>query len=154
MIPNARYGHTNLIARDWRTLATFYENVFGCVPVPPERDYAGRELERGTGVKGSTVKGMHLRLPGHGPDGPTLEIYSYSVEAEGVRPEVNRPGLGHIAFAVPDVRSARDEVLAAGGSLLGEIVTLTTATGARVTWCYMRDPEENIIELQSWSSEN
>ena len=154
MIPNARYGHTNLIARDWRKLATFYEEVFGCVPVPPERDYAGPELERGTGVKGSTVKGVHLRLPGHGPDGPTLEIYSYSVEAEGVRPEVNRPGFGHIAFAVPDVRRAQAEVLGAGGSLLGEIVTLTTATGARVTWCYMRDPEENIIELQSWSSEN
>jgi predicted enzyme related to lactoylglutathione lyase len=153
MIPNARYGHTNLIARDWRALAAFYQNVFGCVPVPPERDYAGAELERGTGVKGSTVKGVHLRLPGHGPDGPTLEIYTYSVEAGAVRPEVNRPGFGHIAFAVPNVQTARDEVLAAGGTLLGEIVTLQTATGACVTWCYMRDPEKNIIELQSWSSE-
>jgi len=149
----ARFGHVNLVARDWRALASFYEHVFGCVPVPPERDYAGPELERGTGVKGSTVKGVHLRLPGHGPDGPTLEIYSYSITAEGVRPEVNRPGFGHVAFAVPDVRSASDEVLAAGGSILGEIVTLTTATGARVTWCYTRDPEENIIELQSWSTE-
>ena len=53
MIPTARYGHTNLIARDWRALAAFYEGVFGCVPVPPERDYAGTELEAGTGVKGS-----------------------------------------------------------------------------------------------------
>ena len=49
------------------------------------------------------------------------------------------------------VRDAHDEVLARGGSALGEIVTLTTATGARVTWCYVRDPEGNIIELQAWS---
>jgi hypothetical protein len=40
-IEGARYGHTNLIARDWRRLATWYERLFGCVPVPPERDYAG-----------------------------------------------------------------------------------------------------------------
>lgn len=147
---DARFGHVNLIARDWRALAGFYEKVFGCVPVPPQRDYAGAELERGTGVKGSAVKGVHLRLPGLGPDGPTLEIYSYSVEAESVRPEINRPGFGHIAFAVPDVAAAREEVLAAGGSEHAGIVTLTTATGARVTWCYLRDPEGNFIELQSW----
>ena len=40
MIHGARYGHTNLIAADWRALASFYEELFGCVPVPPERDYA------------------------------------------------------------------------------------------------------------------
>ena len=48
-IEGARYGHTNLIARDWRRLATWYERLFGCVPVPPERDYAGPDLSRGTG---------------------------------------------------------------------------------------------------------
>jgi hypothetical protein len=32
-------------------------------------------------------------------------------------------------------------------------VTLTTATGARVTWCYVTDPEGNIIELQSWAKD-
>lgn len=151
MIENARYGHTNLIARDWRALAAFYENVFGCAIVPPERDYAGPELESGTGIAGSTLRGVHLRLPGLGPDGPTLEIYTYSVAGEAVRPEVNRPGFGHIAFVVPDVRGAREEVLSAGGSAVGEVVTLTTAAGARVTWCYVRDPEANIVELQSWA---
>ena len=66
-------------------------------------------------------------------------------------PVANRPGFGHIAFSVQSVSDARDEVLAAGGMPLGEIVTLTTATGARVNWCYVRDPEGNIIELQAWS---
>src|SRR5512135_1157752 len=73
-----RYVHTNMIARDWRALASFYQTLFGCVPVPPERDFAGPTLEAGTGVPGAALRGVHLRLPGHGSDGPTLEIYSYS----------------------------------------------------------------------------
>jgi glyoxylase I family protein len=70
MIEGVRYVHTNLIARDWRALARFYEAHFGCVVVPPERDYAGAELEAGTGVAGAQLAGVHLRLPGHGGDGP------------------------------------------------------------------------------------
>jgi predicted enzyme related to lactoylglutathione lyase len=151
MIEAAKYGHTNLIARDWRALASFYERVFGCVPVPPERDFAGPELEAGTGVAGARLQGVHLRLPGHGPQGPTLEIFQYSQLAAGVPTAVNRPGFGHIAFTVADVPAAREEVLAAGGRPIGEVVTLTTATGARVTWCYVTDPEGNALELQSWS---
>ncbi len=151
MIPNAKYAHTNMIARDWRALSRFYQRVFGCLPVPPERDYAGPDLEAGTGVPGSAVKGVHLRLPGQGPNGPTLEIYSYSITSDPVRPEVNRPGLAHIAFVVPDVRAAQQEVIKEGGGTIGDIVTLETAIGAQVTWCYVRDPEGNIIELQSWS---
>ena len=151
MIASARYVHTNLIARDWRSLARFYQDVFGCVPVPPERDYSGAELEAGTGIPGAHLQGAHLWLPGHGTDGPTLELFHYSELADEVERAVNRPGFGHIAFSVASVRDAHDEVLARGGSALGEIVTLTTATGARVTWCYVRDPEGNIIELQAWS---
>ena len=150
-IRGARYGHTNLIARDWRRVAAFYEKLFGCQVVLPERDYAGPTLEAGTGVSGSTVRGVHLRLPGYGPTGPTLEIYTYSIEEDGPLPAVNRPGFAHIAFQVDSVEEARREVLAAGGSAVGEVVTLTTATGARVIWCYVTDPEGNIVELQSWS---
>ena len=47
--------------------------------------------------------------------------------------------------------SAQEAVLAAGGQSVGEIGTLTTATGSRVTWVYVTDPEGNAIELQSWS---
>ena len=151
MIENARYVHTNLIARDWRALATFYQAVLGCEPVPPERDFSGPTLEAGTGVAGSTLRGVHLRLPGYGPNSPTLEILNYSRLAEGPTPAVNRPGFAHIAFAVASVPEARREVLAAGGTHVGEIVTLTTASGDRVTWCYVADPEGNIVELQSWS---
>jgi len=151
MIDNAKYVHMNLVAHDWRALARFYQDVFGCVPVPPERDYSGAELEAGTGLSDARLQGTHLRLPGHGPDGPTLEIFHYADLAEPGAPAVNRPGFAHIAFSVENVAAAHAEVLECGGASIGEIVTLETTTGARVTWCYVTDPEDNIIELQSWA---
>lgn len=151
VIDGVRYVHTNLVARDWRALAAFYAEHFGCELVPPVRDYAGPELEAGTGVAGAALAGAHLRLPGHGPDGPTLEIYTYSIEADGPTPAVNRPGFGHVAFEVASVERARETVLGAGGRAVGEVVTLTTAAGRRVTWCYVTDPEGNVVELQSWA---
>jgi hypothetical protein len=30
-------------------------------------------------------------------------------------------------------------------------VTLTTSAGSTVTWCYVADPEGNIVELQRWN---
>lgn len=146
----AQYVHTNLIARDWRALAGFYVRVFGCVPVPPERDYTGPALDAGTGIPGAHLEGVHLRLPGYGETGPTLEIYTYDLLGSTSKPAVNRPGFAHIAFAVDDVAAARAAVLAAGGAAVGEIVTLQIKTGARVTWCYVTDPEGNILELQAW----
>src|SRR4051812_20821048 len=107
MIAGAKYGHTNLIAKDWRALARFYEEQFGCTPVPPERDYKGKDLERGTGIEGAALRGAHLRLPGHGAEGPTLEIFTYSALEDRPDLAVNRLGFGHIAFAVEDVPSAR-----------------------------------------------
>ncbi len=89
-------------------------------------------------------------MPGHGNDGPTLEIFNYNILEEKPSVAVNRPGFGHIAFVVDDVPSAREAVLAAGGQPIGD-VTLTTATGSKVTWVYVTDPEGNAIELQSWS---
>ena len=150
MISGACYTHTNVIAHDWRSLAAFYERVFGCVPVPPERDYVGAPIEALTSIPGAALQGVHLRLPGFGEQGPTLEIFSYTPLAEEGARAVNRPGLAHLAFAVGSVGDARDEVLAEGGSSVGEVVQLTTATGAVVTACYVTDPEGNIIELQSW----
>ncbi len=149
MIP-ARYVHTNLIAHDWHALARFYREVFGCIPVPPERDLAGREIEAGTGIRGAHLHGIHLRLPGHGDAGPTLEIFSYDALTERPPEAVNRPGYGHIAFSVGDVAAARQTVLAQGGTPIGEVVSIEVG-GGTITWCYVTDPEGNAIELQAWA---
>jgi len=86
----------------------------GATRFPPERDFNGPDLERGTGIPGAELRGLHLRLPGHGDEGPTLEIFNYNFLEEKPPVAVNRPGFGHIAFVVDDVPAARDAVLAAG----------------------------------------
>ncbi len=149
-VTKARYVHTNLVARDWGALAGFYEEVFGCERLEPERDYAGPALEAGTGLEGARLKGTHLRLPGYEAEGPTLEIFSYAPEEPALPHLINRPGWGHIAFEVDSVQDARERVLTNGGGAVGDVVTLETADGRRVTWTYVTDPEGNVSELQSW----
>jgi len=148
---NARYVHTNLVARDWKRLARFYHEVFGCQPVPPERDLSGAWLDDATGVPGVRIRGIHLRLPGYGEQGPTLEIFEYQPGVEQPASAPNCPGYGHIAFAVDQVGAAHDAVIAARGGAVGELVTVPVPGAGSVTFVYATDPEGNIVELQSWS---
>ncbi len=150
MAIRARFGHVNLIAREWLRLAAFYREVFGCVPVPPERDLAGDWLDAATGLEGAHLCGVHLRLPGGGADGPTLEIFGYDEIAERPALPPNATGFGHIAFAVDDVATAARAVLAAGGSTVGDRAELEVPGAGRIEFQYLRDPEGNIIELQRW----
>lgn len=150
MIKEARYVHTNIISENWERLARFYEDVFGCTRVLPERDMSGRWIEDGTGVPEAHVRGVHLRLPGYGESGPTLEIFQYNRGISGGTREVNETGLAHIAFLVSDVGAALRDVLAHGGAPLGAVVTKDIETVGLLTFVYARDPDGNIIELQSW----
>lgn len=152
MALGARFAHVNLIAEDWRRLARFYEQAFGCLPVPPERRIEGDQLASATGVPDARIRGIHLRLPGFAGTGPTLEIFQYDPRLDSPPAAPNQRGLGHIAFAVDDVDAARDAVIAAGGRCVGERVTLAISGSRAVTFVYVRDPEGNIIELQAWST--
>jgi len=147
---NIRYGHTNIIATDWKQLVSFYKNVFDCTEVPPQRNLSGQWLEDGTGVANASLEGMHLRLPGFGDNGPTLEIFSYTEMEENLPPVANRKGFGHIAFTVDDVQGTVDKVLANQGRLLGKITKTVVPGVGELTFVYCQDPEGNIIEIQSW----
>jgi catechol 2,3-dioxygenase-like lactoylglutathione lyase family enzyme len=146
----AKYKHTNIISANWQSLSRFYQEVFGCIPVPPERNLSGDWLDIGTGVKGAQFAGIHLRLPGHGDNGPTLEIYQYSQNLAKLFPAANREGFGHIAFEVDDVQKATQEVLKHGGTKVGELASSEVKGVGLLTFVYLADPEGNIIELQAW----
>ncbi len=147
----ARFVHTNLIARDWKRLADFYAQVFGCRYAPPERKLSGKWLDDATGVADAEISGAHLRLPGFGDDGPTLEIFQYANAEAGQATAANRPGFGHIAFAVEDVHATYDAVISAGGRAVGKIVSADVPNAGKITFVYVADPEGNIVELQKWS---
>ena len=147
----ARYAHTNIVAKDWKRLAKFYQAVFGCEIIPPERNHHGPWVDKVTGVPDAHVRGAHIRLPGWGEDGPTLEIFEYNHVADSPPPAINALGLAHLAFVVDDVEAARRVVLEAGGRDLGEVVTTPVPGAGTITLVYMTDPEGNIFELQRWS---
>lgn len=146
----AKFKHTNIIARNWQELAKFYENAFGCVRVPPERHLSGDWLAKGTGLAGAEFSGVHLMLPGQGDDGPTLEIYQYSQNEAKPDPVANREGFGHIAFEVADVVEALDEVRKNGGGTVGNVTSHEVEGVGLLSFVYATDPEGNIVELQSW----
>ena len=147
----AKYVHTNLIARDWKRLAQFYSEVFGCEPKGPERNLSGAWLDTVNGVPNAHIRGVHLRLPGYDDTGPTLEIFSYDQLIERGLPAANQSGFAHIAFGVDDVDEALQAVITAGGSAVGQMATKEVDGIGTLRVVYARDPEGNIVELQKWS---
>ena len=145
-----RFAHVNLIARDWEKLAAFYCDLFSCTIVPPKRDYAHEWLATATGLPGARLRGAHLRLPGHGDKGPTLEIFQYDDLDERSPGTPNTVGFRHIAFIVDDLPAMAAQIVARGGSTVGPPVETTIAGQGDLLWQYVRDPEGNMIELQSW----
>lgn len=149
-----KYAHTNIVSVDWKALADFYVNTFECKIVPPIRNQSGTWLEQGTGLKGAQLEGAHLLLPGHGENGPTLEIYQYH-EIEPQAPILpNKRGFGHLAFEVDSVEAILETLELNGGSKLGKITKRTIEGVGEITFIYARDPEGNLIELQSWYKAN
>jgi len=149
-----RYAHTNIVARDWRKLAEFYIKVLDCELVPPERDYEGEGIGKIAGLpfeQSKRLKGQHLRLPGWGEDGPTLEIFQYEPEGPGPEIESNTMGFSHIAFAVDDVKAVAAQFLEWGGKEVGEYTEMDVEGSGHIVLYYLADPEGNIVELQTWT---
>lgn len=147
----AKYKHTNIIARDWKKLVQFYQEVFGCVLLPPERDLEGEWLDQVTGVPEAHLRGAHLLLPGYEDDGPTLEIFQYTHNEPRPATKANREGIMHLAFEVDNIEESTSTVLLNGGSKIGDITSFELEGVGRRNLIYLADPEGNIIELQSWS---
>lgn len=144
-----KFVHTNLIAKDWRKLAQFYIDVFGCKPQYPERNLSGELIEQLTGIKEVKIGGIHLVLPGY-DNGPTLEIFEYEPAISRTDAKINRQGFGHIAFHVEDVEGVALKLIKLGGKLLGETTHLDFKDLGLLTVVYAQDPEGNLIEIQNW----
>jgi glyoxylase I family protein len=144
-----RYTHTNIVARDPERLAQFYSDVLDCRR-SAERELSEEWLGRGMGLPGTSLKVIHVRLPGTGDGevGPTIEIFRMPDLKDGERSVQDRPGLMHMAFEVDDIDERLARLLEAGGETLGEIVSATVEGVGDVRFVYARDPEGNIIELQ------
>jgi catechol 2,3-dioxygenase-like lactoylglutathione lyase family enzyme len=145
-----KFAHVNLIARDWKKLAQFYIDVFGCEAVYPERNISGEWVDQLTGLTDAGIQGIHLKLPGY-QDGPTLEIFQYQPPLlRDNDPEINHQGFGHIAYRVDNINELMSLIIEKGGNKYGELVQKQIPEVGKLTVIYMKDIEGNIIELQNW----
>jgi len=144
-----KFAHTNIIAQDWKSLAQFYQDVFDCKPIYPERDLKGDWIDQATNIKDTHIKGIHLRLPAYDETGPTLEIFQYN-KMDKANKVINASGFSHIAFLVDDLNKILQNLLKNGGTQLGEIVEKEIPNVGKLTFVYTKDPEGNIVEIQHW----
>ncbi len=147
---NVKYVHTNLIAEDWKKLSKFYCDVLECEPVLPERELRGAWLEKATSIGNAEISGMHLRLPGYGDAGPTLEIFQYNRVPFHQPVQINTPGYSHIAFSVDDVQKTAEMIFKHGGKPVGEVTVREIGGVGKLIFQYVSDPEGNILEIQKW----
>ncbi len=148
-----KFAHTNIAAENWQKLADFYVQTFACTVKPPERRLSGSWLDRATGLSGAELEGVHLLLPGHGENGPTLEIFSYTDFEKSLPIMANHIGFTHIAFVVDIVAETLAAALDNGAEELGKITERAVAGVGLLTFVYVRDPEGNIVEIQAWEKE-
>jgi len=145
-----RFAHTNIAAKDWRHLSNFYIKVFNCKEKLPKRNLSGDWLDQATGLTNARLAGIHLLLPGHGASGPTLEIFTYEDMHESKLVMANNTGYTHIAFEVENVETTLNHALNNGAKLLGKVTEKIIENVGALKFVYFRDPEGNIIEIQSW----
>lgn len=147
-----KYAHTNIAAKDWKSLSEFYIKVFNCKRVPPQKHLVGEWISRGTNIQDIEIHGIHLALPG--ANGATLEIFEFS-PGDNTRPTagINTQGLAHLAFTVDSpelVDSLLLEVKNNGGGQIGELVKKKFDGVGVLTLVYSTDPEGNIVEILNW----
>ena len=65
--------------------------------------------------------------------------------------EPNRRGFAHIAFEVRSVKNTLQLAIQNGGKKLGEIVKKEIDAVGEIEFAYFYDPEDNIVEIQSWN---
>jgi len=143
-VVKVHFGRTAITQQQSRKGIIFF------VVLPPERKLSGDWLDQATGLSKAELEGVHLLLPGHGDSGPTLEIFSYKDTHECESVMANYTGFTHIAFEVGNVEKKFSDALRNGAIKLGEITDKIIDGIGVLKFVYFRDPEGNIIEIQSW----
>jgi catechol-2,3-dioxygenase len=141
-----KLNHVSITARDAKRLAQFYIDALGLRIKRPAKQLSGPLISRGTGLPDTDICSIWLDFPGEAQ--PFLEIMEFSkAETAHVR-AIKAPGYGHIALQVPDIEDAIDRILQYGGRKQGEVVNLGSSDHPCLC-IYVRDPESNILELES-----
>lgn len=129
--------HVGITVSDLDRVTAFYRDVLG-LDVLDRFTVSGAAFSDAVDVDGATGRFAHL-------DGGRVrvELVEYEpVGSDATGDDLNQPGVTHVGLAVDDL----DAVF---HGLPDDVETVsaprTTESGTRI--CFLRDPEENLVEL-------
>lgn len=138
----AGLDHTGIVVPDLEAAIEFYVTAFGA-------ELVGREADTDVASDAIGLPGERVRLRGALLRCGTglLELHEFLVPQGR---ESRRPcdtGIGHIAFAVPDIDAAYDRLRAEGVAFMTAPQTIESGLYAGRRWVYGKDPWGVIVEL-------
>lgn len=139
--------HLNLTVRDLDEMLDFYRNVLG-FEIMVESEIADEAFCQGVGLPDASVKMAYLQLPGADF---RIEMFQYNhlMPKQRQLDLPNEQGYRHIAFQVNDLEQAYKELMNQGVPFISPPVLVNQPAYGTVgvNFCYLRDPEGNLIEL-------
>ncbi|WP_182481174.1 VOC family protein [Nocardioides immobilis] len=148
--------HHGLTVSDLDRSIRWYCEVFDLVEV--HRQTGDNEYTRTlVGVPGAAIKVAQLALTGQHelwPSSHFIELIEYvCAGGDALRAVPNQPGSSHLAFVVSDIETVCARVIARGGVLRNDPVTVTAGINKGSRACYLHDPDGHILELMQYGRE-
>lgn len=129
--------HVGITVADLEGTLPFYRDVLG-LEVVDRFSVGGEAFSEAVGVEGARGEFVHLAA-----DGIRIELVEYDPEARGSPAAgLNQPGAAHVGLAVADLEAFYED-LPDGVPSISE--PRTTESGTTIV--FLRDPEDNLVEL-------
>ncbi len=136
-----RMDHVGIVVDDLAAATAFFEELG--LKLQGEGPVEGAWVDRVVGLEGVRAEIAMMATPdGHG----RLELTKFhapSGQGGDRHAPANTPGIRHVAFAVDDIDAVLASLRARGAELVGELERYKDS----YRLCYLRGPEEIIVEL-------
>lgn len=146
--------HIGFTVADIERSVDWYGRVFGLELIHRQRSDNAytRTL---VGVPQAVLEVAQFALPAAPPPFSThmLELIQYvngSAE-KALRLDVNQPGTAHLGFVVTDIHTKYQQLLADGVNFVNPPVRVTEGANVGGFACYLRDPDDNVLELMQFA---
>ncbi|WP_226039117.1 VOC family protein [Natrinema sp. DC36] len=129
--------HVGITVANLEETLAFYRDVLD-LSVADRFSVGGEAFSDAVGVDGASAEFAHLEA-----DGARIELVEYEPEARGSPAAgLNQPGASHVGLSVDDLESFAE-------ALPEDVPTLSEprTTESGTTIMFLRDPEENLIEV-------
>jgi catechol 2,3-dioxygenase-like lactoylglutathione lyase family enzyme len=142
LISTTQVQHVGISVRDLNRTLMFYKDVLGIEPQFVSNG-SGEELSKAVGVPNAILAFAFLRL------GPTiLELLEYTSPRGSDYDRQNCDiGAVHVAFQVPDMRTAYEQLVRQGIEFNAPPLTITEGPLAGSKFAYFSDPDGVQLEI-------